>query len=184
MRLSEPRVPPLDVAEVQGEGKELLERVRREDGVPRIFRTLVRHPKLLKRWMVFGNHILAKSTLPPRERELLILRIGWLCKAEYEFGQHVRIGRSAGLSDEEIERVGAGPDAPGWSSADATLLRAVDELHSDAFISDATWQELAQRYEVQQLMDLVFTVGQYNMLAMALNSLGVQPESPVEGFPE
>ncbi len=177
-------MPPLDVAEVQGEAKKLLERVRGKDGVPRIFRTLVRHPKLLKRWMVFGNHILAKSTLPPRERELLILRIGWLCKAEYEFGQHVRIGRSAGLSDEEIERVGAGPDAPGWSSADATLLRAVDELHSDAFISDVTWQELAERYEVPQLMDVVFTVGQYNMLGMALNSLGVQPESPVEGFPE
>ncbi len=177
-------MPPLDVAEVQGEAKELLERVRGEGGVPRIFRTLVRHPKLLKRWMVFGNHILAKSTLPPRERELLILRIGWLCKAEYEFGQHVRIGRSAGLSDEEIERVGAGPGAPGWSSADATLLRAVDELHSDAFISDVTWRELAERYEVPQLMDVVFTVGQYNMLGMALNSLGVQPESPVEGFPE
>ena len=177
-------MPPLDVAEVQGEAKKLLERVRGKDGVPRIFRTLVRHPKLLKRWMVFGNHILAKSTLPPRERELLILRIGWLCKAEYEFGQHVRIGRSAGLSDEEIKRVGAGPDAPGWSSADATLLRAVDELHSDAFISDVTWQELAERYEVPQLMDVVFTVGQYNMLGMALNSLGVQPESPVEGFPE
>ena len=177
-------MPPLDVAEVQGEAKELLERVRGEGGVPRIFRTLVRHPKLLKRWMVFGNHILAKSTLPPRERELLILRIGWLCKAEYEFGQHVRIGRSAGLSDEEIERVGAGPDAPGWSSADATLLRAVDELHSNAFISDVTWLELAERYKVPQLMDVVFTVGQYNMLGMALNSLGVQPESPVEGFPE
>ncbi len=177
-------MPPLDVAEVQGEAKELLERVRGEGGVPRIFRTLVRHPKLLKRWMVFGNHILAKSTLPPRERELLILRIGWLCKAEYEFGQHVRIARSAGLSDEEIARVGAGPDAPGWSSADATLLRAVDELHSDAFISDVTWRELAERYEVPQLMDVVFTVGQYNMLGMALNSLGVQPESPVEGFPE
>ena len=177
-------MPPLDVAEVQGEAKELLERVRGEGGVPRIFRTLVRHPKLLKRWMVFGNHILAKSTLPARERELLILRIGWLCKAEYEFGQHVRIARSAGLSDEEIKRVGAGPDAPGWSSADATLLRAVDELHSDAFISDVTWRELAERYEVPQLMDVVFTVGQYNMLGMALNSLGVQPESPVEGFPE
>ena len=183
MKLSKPRVEPADAADVEGESKELLARVQREDGVPRIFRTLVRHPKLLKRWMVFGNHILAKSTLPPRERELLILRIGWLCKAEYEFGQHVRIGRSAGLSDEEIERIGVGPDAPGWSSADATLLRAVDELHADAFISDATWQELAQRYEVPQLMDVVFTVGQYNMLGMALNSLGVQPESPVDGFP-
>ena len=183
MRLTEPRVSPLDEAEVEGEGKELLERVRRGDGVGRIFRTLVRHPKLMKRWMVFGNHILAKSTLPPREREILILRIGWLCRAEYEFSAHVRIGQQAGLSEEEIERIKAGPDAPGWSPFDAALLRATDELHADAFVCDATWNELSERYDTQQMMDVVFTVGQYNLLGMALNSLGVQPETPVPDFP-
>ena len=183
MRLSEPRVPPIEESEAEGEVKELLERYRRNGGVPRIFRTLVRHPKLLKRWTVFGNHILSKSTLPPRERELVILRVGWLCRAEYEFSAHVRIGRQVGLSDEEIERVKQGPETPGWSAFEAALLRAADELREDAFLSDATWATLSERFDTRQLMDLVFTVGQYMLVSMALNSLGVQPEERVEGFP-
>ncbi|MDZ7824842.1 MAG: carboxymuconolactone decarboxylase family protein [Gammaproteobacteria bacterium] len=141
-----------------------------------IFRTMANHPDLLKRWLVFANHVLGKSSLPERERELLILRIGWLCRAGYEWGQHVLIGRDCGLSEEEIQRLKQGPDAAGWSAADADLLRAVDELHADAFITDATWARLAERWSTQQLMDLVFTVGQYNLVSMALNSFGVQPD--------
>ena len=95
------------------------------------------------------------STLAPRERELLILRIGWLCQAEYEWGQHVIFGKGAGLTDEEIARIKEGPDAKGWSPFDAALLRAADELHADAFISDATWAALSERYSTQQLMDVV-----------------------------
>lgn len=147
-----------------------------------IFRTLAHHPKLLERWMVFGTHILNKSSLPPRERELVILRIGWLCRSEYEWGQHVLIGRLAGLTDEEILRIKAGPEEAGWSDLDSALLRAVDELHAEAFISDPTWQALAAQLTNQQLLDLIFTVGQYNMVAMALNTLGVQLDEGVPGF--
>ena len=147
-----------------------------------IFATLARHPKLLKRWLVFGNHILTKSTLPAREREIAILRMGWLCRAEYEWGHHVAIGKQAGLSDEDIRRIAAGPDAPGLDQFEAVLLRAVDELHADSFISDATWQALAQRYNTEQLLDLVFTAGQYKIVSMALNSLGIQLEAGFEGF--
>ena len=174
---------PIDVEQAEGEAKELLERARQGDGVTRIFRTLARHPKLLKRWTVFGNHVLSKSTLPPREREILILRIGWLCKSQYEFSAHVRIGRGVGLTDEEIERIQHGADAPGWSAFDATLIRATDELHADACLTDATWAALSERFDTQQMIDTVFTVGQYNLVSMALNSLGVQPEVPIEGFP-
>jgi len=110
----------------------------------------------------------------------LILRIGWLCRAEYEWSQHVVIGRAVGLSDAEIDRIGDGPDAPGWSADDAALLRAVDELHADACIADATWQALAGRFSTQQIMDVIFTVGQYALVSMALNSLGVQLD---EGLP-
>ena len=138
----------------------------------------------MKRWQVFGNHVLNKSTLPPRDRELLILRIGWLCRSEYEFGQHVVIGKREGLSDEEIERVTHGPDEEGWDPFDATLLRAADELHRDAFLSDATWKELAARYDTMQLMDVIFTVGQYNLVSMALNTLGVQIEEGGARFPK
>jgi alkylhydroperoxidase family enzyme len=147
-----------------------------------IFRTLAHHPKLMKRWLVFGNHVLAKSSLPPRERELVILRTGWLCRAGYEWGQHVQIGLAAGLSQEEIDRIPAGSKAEGWSALDRALLDATDELHADAFVSDATWARLGE-LDVQQRMDLVFTVGQYNLVSMALNTLGVQPEPGLPSLP-
>jgi alkylhydroperoxidase family enzyme len=147
-----------------------------------IYRTLVAHPKLLKRWGVFGTHVLYKSTLPPRERELLILRTGWLCRSEYEWGQHVIIAKGVGVTDEEIERVKAGPDAEGWAAFDAALLRAADELHNDAFISDPTWEALSERFSTKQMIDVIFAVGQYHVVSMALNSLGVQLDEGVKGF--
>jgi alkylhydroperoxidase family enzyme len=180
MRLDKPRLRPLADAELDPELRDRL-----GDGpILNIFRTLAHHPKLLKRWLVFGNHVLARNTLAPRERELVILRIGWLCRAGYEWGQHVRIARESGLSDDEISRIPRGADAPGWSELDRALLRATDELHGDAFISDATWQALAQQLEPQQLIDLVFTVGQYQMVSMALNTLGVQPEPGLAPLPK
>ena len=123
------------------------------------------------------------STLPAREREILILRIGWLCRSEYEWGQHVEIGKRSGLSDEEIIRISVGADAPEWSEREAALIRAVDELHGDAFIQDATWRVLSSHYDTRQLIDLVFTVGQYNMVSMALNTFGVQLDERLSGFP-
>ena len=148
-----------------------------------IFATLAHHPKLMKRWMVFGNHVLAKSTLSARDRELLILRTGWNCRSPYEWGQHVAIARAIGVTDEEVERVAAGPDTPGWDPFEALLLRAADELHSDSSLSDATFAALAQRYDEQQLLDLVFTVGQYHLVSMALNSMRVQRDDGVTGVP-
>ena len=91
-------------------------------------------------------------------------------------------GKAAGLTDAEIERIKAGPEAPGWAPFDATLLRAVDELHKDAFISDKTWGALSERYNTEQLMDVVFAVGQYNLVSMALNTFGVQLDKGVKGF--
>ena len=180
MRLATPRVPPLPVEEIDAETRERL-----GDGpVLNIFRTLAQHPKLMKRWLVFGNHVLGRSTLPPRERELVILRIGWLCRSGYEWGQHVRIGLGSGLTQAEIDRIPRGPDAPGWSELERALLRATDELHADAFISDATWAALAAQLDTQQLLDLIFTVGQYNLVSMALNSLGVQPEPGLPALPK
>jgi alkylhydroperoxidase family enzyme len=182
MRLSAPRVTPLDERDWTDEARELLDRTAESGRVYNIFRTLARYPKLLKRWMPFANHVLFKSSLPPREREMLILRIGWLCQAEYEFAQHVVIARRAGLADADIQRIVDGPDAPGWAPFDAALVRAADELHRDAFVSDATWRALAARYDTAQLMDVVFTVGQYNLISMALNSLGVPLDFGLEGF--
>jgi 4-carboxymuconolactone decarboxylase len=179
MRLEKPRVEPLAPEDFDPELRE-----RFGTGpVLNIFATLAHHPKLLKRWTVFGNHVLHKSTLPPRERELVILRVGWLCRSGYEWGQHVEIGRRAGLSDAEIERVTRGPDAAGWSELESALLRATDELHDDQFISDTTWSALTRHCDTRALMDLIFAVGQYHLVSMALNSLGVQSEPGSPGLP-
>jgi alkylhydroperoxidase family enzyme len=182
MRLSEPRFPPLSDDQLDDEAREFLRQVERDGRVLNIYRTLAAHPKLLKRWGVFGTHILYRNTLPARERELLILRTGWLCRSEYEWGQHVIIARGSGVTGEEIERVKEGADAAGWNAADAALIRAADELHNNSFISDSTWQTLSNAWSTQQLIDIIFTVGQYHTVSMALNTLGVQLDEGVRGF--
>jgi alkylhydroperoxidase family enzyme len=184
MPLSGPRIPPLSESEWNEEQREMLEGLRRDGQVYNIFATLARHPELLKRWLVFAGHVLSKSTLPAREREIVILRMGWLCRAQYEWGHHVAIGKQAGLTDDDIKRIRQGPNADGLDSFEALLMRAVDELHSNTFIGDSTWKALTERYNTQQIMDLIFAAGHYKLVSMALNSLGVQLEEGFEGFSE
>jgi alkylhydroperoxidase family enzyme len=187
VRPIEPRIKPLPESEWTVEQQKLLnpQKLAHPSGrVVNINTTLANHPKLQERWNPWAAYIFTESTLPPREREILILRIGWLCRSEYEFGQHTLFGKLAGLTDEEIMRITEGPRAPGWNPFDATLLQAVDELHADAFITDATWNALAKRYNKQQLIDVVATIGQYNMVSMFLNTLGVQLDEGVPGFPK
>ena len=181
MRLTKPRIEPSNEADWSESQKKTFAGQEMRGSVQNIFRTLANHEKLAKRWLVFGNHILSKSTLDPRQREIAILRIGWLCQSGYEWGQHVVIGKNCGLSDEEIGNIKIGAEA-NWSDHEALIIRAVDELHSDAFISDETWAGLSKTYDQQQMMDLVFTCGQYNMVSMALNSFGVQLDDDIEGF--
>lgn len=173
------RIPPTEPDERDDESRAVID----NSGGLNIFATLAHHPKLMKRWLVFGNHVLNKSTLPARERELLILRVGWRCNADYEFGQHTGIGKEAGVTDEEIRRLAAEP-IEGWSDADAALVRAADELVADHRIGDATWADLSARWTTEQLMDIVFAAGQYVLVSMALNTLGVQREEGVPGFPQ
>lgn len=177
-RPERPRLAPLDPADLDDETRRSV-----PDGALNIFRTLAHHPKLLKRWLVFGSHILAKNTLPARERELVILRVGWRCRSEYEFGQHTVIAKREGISDDEVAALTRGLDDHDWTPAERDLLRAVDELHDDQCISDPTWAALREVWTDQQLLDLVFTVGQYTLVSMALNTCGVQRDEGVPGFP-
>jgi alkylhydroperoxidase family enzyme len=182
MRLSEPRIEALEEDQWDDAARELMAPFLSQGRVFNIFKTMANHPDLARRWMVFANHILGKSTLGVRERELVILRIGYLCQAGYEWGQHVLIARQAGMSDEEIRSAKTGPDTPGLGELDRLLLKATDELHADAHVSDETWQGLGRHLSTQQLMDLVFTVGQYNLVSMALNSFGVQADEGLPGW--
>jgi AhpD family alkylhydroperoxidase len=183
MRLTKPRIPPTEAGDWQGEQLELMQKFEQGVGQVNVMRTMVRHPKLVKRWLPFTNHILYKSTLSPRDRELVILRVAWVTRCEYEWGQHVLIAGAEGLSDDEIARVAEGAEAAGWTAHEAALLRAVDELDADSFIADATWAALRQTYDEQQAMDLMMTVGNYRGLAGLLNSTGVELDPGVPGFP-
>jgi alkylhydroperoxidase family enzyme len=182
MRLDEPRIAPLEAEQWDEAAQQLMQPFVNQGRIFNIFKTMSNHPDLARRWMVFANHILGKSTLSVRDRELVILRIGFLCQSGYEWGQHVQIAREAGMSDEEIRTCKTGPDTPGLSELDRLLLQATDELHADAHVSDSTWQGLAEHYSTQQMMDLVFTVGQYNLVSMALNSFGVQLDEGLPGW--
>ena len=180
--MSPPRIPPLSRTDRDEQTEALVSLLRQPDGSElNIFATLARHPRLLKRWAAFGGILLYGARLSDRDRELLIMRTGYLCGSGYEWGQHVAFSHAAGITDDEIARIAVGADADGWSHAEATLLRAADELHRDSKISDATWADLAARYDEQQLIEVCMVVGQYHLVAFTLNSLGVEPEP---GLPE
>lgn len=148
-----------------------------------LFATLARHPRLLKRWSAFGGVLLFGGALTDRDRELLILRTAANTGADYEWGHHQVLAELAGLTPEEVERVLAGPDADGWSTHEAALLRAADELHDAAVISDPTWAELAATFDEQQLIEVPMVVGQYHLVAFTLRSLGVEREPGFDGIP-
>ena len=180
-RPTQPRLTPLEPDELDENQADALQAVSGMGRTVNIFSTLVRHPGLFRKWMPFGGKLLA-GKLPARDRELLILRIGWRCQAEYEWAQHVPIARAAGLADVEIERIKDGPFAHGWDAFDAALLRAADELEDDSCITDGTWARLAERYDERQLIEVLMVVGHYQLVSGALNSLGVQLEPGVAGF--
>jgi 4-carboxymuconolactone decarboxylase len=139
--------------------------------------TMAHHPPLAKAFMTYNAHVASASTLPVRIRELVILRTSWLRHSEYEYAQHVLLGRRAGLTDAEIERTQQGGAAPGWDPVEADFLRAVDQLHGrSAGIERATWLRLSRTYSPVQLLDLIFLVGCYDVLALAINSIGMAME--------
>lgn len=186
------RLPPLPPGEWPPEMGDVLAALRppnprhpfppRRDDRPKglnVLGLLARYPALTRAYNTFNGHVLYGTSLSPRQRELLVLRVAAIRDATYEWAQHVVIARDVGLSDAEIAGVAEGPEAAGadgadgWSSLERAMLRAVDELVRDAMITDATWAELAASLDAEQLMDLVFTVGCYDLLAMALRSFGL-----------
>jgi 4-carboxymuconolactone decarboxylase len=175
------RVPFRDFSTLSAEDREMGERTQVNGKVINIFRTLMNHPKLARAWSHFAGYIMSeRQTLNVRDRELIVLRIGWLNQAIYEWEQHVRIAKAAGITNDEIERIGKGPKA-GWNHTEAALLQAADDLFENSVVSDQTWKTLSEKYNTEQMMDIVFTIGQYNLVSWALNSLGVPLDDYLPG---
>jgi len=154
------------------------EYVKQKETIFNLRSTLMRHKDLFLRWSLFANQVFMRSDIPPRQKEIIILRTAWLCQSEYEWEHHRMGSLRAGLFTENvINRIKQGSDAEGWDSFDGTLIRAVDELYAENCISDSTWKVLSERYKTNQILEILFIVGYYNLLALAMNSLGAQVES-------
>lgn len=183
-RLSTPRIAPLGREQWTAQQRELITPQIRADGtVPNLYATMIQHPRLYAPRMSFGSYLKTETSLPPKTRELLIMRTAFLIGAEYEWAHHVEYARAAGLTDGEIARIAVGPDAAGWSEEHRAVLKAVDELRREAFITDRTWSVLAKHYNTKQLVEIVFTVGGYTMTGLAINSFGIQVEPGYPRFP-
>ena len=187
------RIPPQDPAEWTDEIRPLLEAtVARTRGLEEdahhdlpvaILRVLANHPRSIRPFLEWASFV-AYSDLPRRAQELLALRTVWLRRSDFEYGHHVQYARRAGLSDREIAMVREGPTARGWDDADRLLLQAADELFEGTRIGDGTWQGLAERYSTTELVEIPVIVGQYTMLSMVANGLGVVLEEGYEHLPE
>jgi alkylhydroperoxidase family enzyme len=184
-RPTEPRIEPIDLGDVtDDELRATLAGALTLDGRPlNIFGVLGHHPKLLKRFNLLGGFLLNKGLLPERERELVILRVGWNAQAVYEFGQHTIIGKRCGLTDTEIEALTTSPLDHDWSPDDRALIALADELATDDCVGDETWQALSQRWSDAELVELLVVAGFYRLVSGFLNSAGVQLDDGVPGFP-
>lgn len=187
-RPTRPRLTPLPREQWDPRTRELLAVAPHDPGggVPNIFTTLVRHPDLYERFLPFGGQLLGGGRLPGDVRELLILRTAWNTGSRYEWGRHLPLARAEGVTDADIDRIGEGPEAPGWTDLQRYLIRAADELHGRATMSDATWEGLAQHYGETELIEIAMLVGQYHMVAFFLNTTGVELEPGFDstGFAE
>ena len=181
--MTEPRIAP--VTEPDAEQRQVLDltRVTAPDGsVANVFATLAHHPRLLKRFSQLGGTLLFRGLVPAREREIVILRVGWRSRSVYEFGQHTVIGRSAGLADAEIAAL-AGGDTSGLAPHEQDLVALADDLCTDNCVSDATWARLGPRWSDAELVELLVLAGFYRLVSGFLNSAGVQLDPGVPGWP-
>jgi alkylhydroperoxidase family enzyme len=177
-----PRIAPLQPHEWTPVQRARLDPTNSGRPAANVFATFVRNPPVDALRNAVTTHIRGGTTLTPRQRELLLMRIGVLCRSEYEWAAHMRAGKGTGMTDADVERVARGPDAPGGDALETALLRAADELYRDDRISDATWTELAARLDARQLMDVVVAVTGYRTASMAINSAGVQLDANMADF--
>ena len=181
MTLTAPRIEPLPHDDPNASTRTLGS--DRNDGRPlNIFLTLAKNPSLYDAFTKLGTHLLFKGDIPAREREIVILRVGWRSQSEYEFGQHTVIGQASGLTDEEIARL-AHPELDDWSDNDAALVRLADELCAGDIVTDETWQTLSNQWKEAELLELLMVAGFYRLVSGLLNSAGVALEPSTPGWP-
>ncbi len=181
-----PRIAPLPTDEWDDDALAALRSAFGDDGaermlstapdappMPNVLATLMRHPALAGPFLTYNNVLLRTPTLEPRLRELMVMRVAWRTRCEYEWVQHVRMAARCGITPEEVEAVGQGAAADAWSALEADVLAATDQLLDRYRIDDETWARLAQHLDERQLVEMAFVVGTYTCLAMAFKTFGL-----------
>ena len=143
---------------------------------PNLFLTMARQPKLFRGWLRFAGRLMPGGRLPRRETELVILRVAQLRDCAYEFEHHVRLGRRAGVTSEDVARIRIGSQASGWTRREHALLRAAEALHAEQDLDDDTWTELRSLLDEAEVIEFVLLVGHYEMLATFIATLRIQPD--------
>jgi alkylhydroperoxidase family enzyme len=180
MRLTAPRIEPLTIDRCNDEQRAILEPFAQQGRLYNIYSTVGHTPAALQGFLAWGSYVLRRTQLDPRERELVILRIGFLCKSGYEWAQHARLGKQHGVTDQELAQLKIGPSDPAWTARERVLLHAADELHRDRFVSQDTWQRLGEFLDMRQQMDLVYVIGHYTQVCMILNTFGIQLDAELQ----
>jgi alkylhydroperoxidase family enzyme len=171
------RIAPIPEDELTPEALEISIALRAAFGipengsVPQVFRTMLVHPGLFRANMEVGMELALRAVVPPRDREIGVLRNAWLLGAPYEWGEHVDMGKRFGMSAEEVERTKVGSAAPEWNAHERAICKAVEELRDDCMVSDATWAVLMQTWDAKQMMEFLNIIGEYTQTAYLQNSL-------------
>ncbi|MFM7121290.1 MAG: carboxymuconolactone decarboxylase family protein [Gammaproteobacteria bacterium] len=174
-----PRISPLDTADAPEAAQEIL-----RNWPYNLHRVLARNVPTLKQWMPFAEHILRNNSVPAREREIAILRVAWNAQCAYEWGLHARLARSLGFGDDDLRNIAlGGQHNPFWQPHEAALLDAVDDIMKGWSIGDSAWHVLAAHFDSPQLIDLVFVISQFMLVAVTLNSFRVPLEPGIEPLP-
>jgi 4-carboxymuconolactone decarboxylase len=175
-----PRIPPLSYEELDPETQAHWDEIagRRVDARPSVLvGATMWNPELSRVRSPFVTYVMNSTCLPARDRELAILRTAWKCGADFMWAMHTEIGLKCDLTQEEIDRVGAGPDDPAWTAAEAAVLRSMDELNDYSRIADSTWTILAGTYDNRQLIELITLAGSYHVMAYLMGAIGIRPPS-------
>jgi alkylhydroperoxidase family enzyme len=176
-----PRIPKLPAAEETAEAREVLG-VFASHPDNHVVRTFAQHPALAKLFLVYNRHLLRTTTLDPRLRQIAIMRVTWISHSVYMWSSHLRMSLNIGMTGADFEAAKLGVDSPHWSPLERLIVRAADEYHEYSVLSDATWHELATQLERRQIMDLLFTIGTYGLVAFVISTIRIDREPELQAL--
>lgn len=177
------RLPFAERASIPDDLVYVWDRNAAEGGVPaNIFRTLANNPALWRSYLRLGNGLWTQCGLDIAMRELVILRTAILHHSLYEWHQHVRIGRQAGLSDERIVALHHWRTSELFSEPERALLGYVDAVAASDHPSDDAHNELAKHFDSSTIVGVNLLAGFYGMTAKFLGAMEVETEEPFVGW--